>query len=157
MFIRQATRDDATLLSQLNDHVQVHHAQAWPSLFRWPTDSKELLAYFEELITLPENKVFLVIDDQEACGYLYCELAHRAQTPFNPARAFLYIHHLVIKEPYRSQGYGQQLLQQAIDLASQEGIGQILLDVWTFNHQARLFFEHRGFRVFNERMYLAIE
>ena len=68
----------------------------------------------------------------------------------------VYIHQMSLKPEYQSQGYGKKLMEAVKDLAKEKGISTIALDVWSFNSQARSFYQKQGFVNYNERMWLEL-
>jgi ribosomal protein S18 acetylase RimI-like enzyme len=56
----------------------------------------------------------------------------------------------------RGRGCGRILMQAACQLANDEDIPQVALDVWSFNSKAQAFFNRMGFQTFNLRMNLWI-
>ncbi len=152
MNIRLATMDDALSLAELNREVQQLHYDVWPIFFRDPTNRQEVVSIFGEILAGPENRIFIADIDDVPEGYLYCKIVRRPINPFNLAREFIFIHHIVIRSSKRGKGYGSMLLQTAFDLARSENINQVLLDVWSFNQTAKSFFTRHGFAVCIERM-----
>ncbi len=157
MNIRLATVGDAALLADLNRDVQQIHAEAWPGFFRESTNQAEVAHWFETIMRKPENRVYIGQVNDTAVGYIYCEIAHRPQNPFNRPRDFIYIHQISVKPAYRQHGYGKQLMLRVSELARSEGIKQVLLDTWSFNTTAKKFFGDLGFVIFNERMRLEVD
>ena len=56
MTIRLASIEDAPILAELNKSVQIGHAESWPDIFKWPTDSREIVAKFRELLSSHANR-----------------------------------------------------------------------------------------------------
>lgn len=154
MPIRKATKHDAASISTLNADVQKLHADAHPHLFKQPSPELFSREAAEELLTNPDNCIYLAEVDGKAVGYIYAEVRHASENPFFHARSQVYVHQLSVKPDHQKQGHGEKLIQAVKDLAQEQGITTIGLDVWSFNTQASRFFESQGFTVFNQRMWL---
>jgi ribosomal protein S18 acetylase RimI-like enzyme len=154
--IRRAAEHDADALSALNADVQGIHAAAMPWLFKPPgppgphTFPPEAAA---DLLTRPENIVFVAEIDGVAAGYAYAEIIHRPETSFHYAHDLVYLHHISVTPAHRRHGLGSALMDAVRAAAADAGIELISLDVWTFNEAARAFFRRRGFASFNERFW----
>lgn len=157
MQIRPATVDDASSISTLNAEVQELHAQALPHIFRPPSSGAfppgEVAQWFES----PSNQVFLACEGGVAVGYIWASLVSRPETSYRYAMDLVYINHLVVQAAYRRKGVGQALVEKVMSLAREKGISMVQLDVWSFNEQARAFFQRQGFTTFNERMWIGLD
>lgn len=156
MQIRRATTKDAELLSTLNDDVQKLHANALPHFFKQPA-AETFIPSVIELLNTPDNYFYIGEDKGEAIGYVYAQIQELAENPFRYARQQVIVHHISIRPNHQKEGYGKQLLQAAKTLAQENNISTVILNVWSFNQNARSFFERQGFEVFNERMWLEIK
>jgi ribosomal protein S18 acetylase RimI-like enzyme len=154
MEIRRATRQDAHVLSALNVHVQQIHAEALPHLFRQPATEAFSVSFMAERLADPDCCFFIAHVDGMDVGYISARVVHQPETVFMQPRTYLYIDHISVKPDYQRQGCGQRLVQEVRALARREGIDTIVLDVWSFNEQARAFFATQGFVTFNERMWM---
>jgi ribosomal protein S18 acetylase RimI-like enzyme len=153
ILIRKAVEQDAATLGALNADVQDIHASALPWLFKpsgldtfAPDEVKSLLAQ-------PENLFFIAEVDRIAAGYAYAEIQQRPETPFTHAHGMIYLHHISVKPVYRRRGIGSALMGAVRDAAPNGGITPIVLDIWTFNEEARAFFSSRGFAAYSEKLW----
>jgi ribosomal protein S18 acetylase RimI-like enzyme len=149
--IRNATADDLEAILTLNAFVQRQHAEAMPQLFKQPTDSKQLVEAVRDILKAPESLV-LMAEDAEPVGYLYAEFQNRPASWVRLELQSLFVHHLVVAPKFRRCGVGTLLLSRAMDVARDNRISRIELDVWAFNSEAKQFYAKHGFEVFNERM-----
>lgn len=154
MNIRLAVATDAEILSSLNADVQQLHADAWPHLFKQPSEGTFPPSAAKELIDEPYNRIYIGEIDGAAIGYIYAEIQVRPENPFTYERKQVLIHHISILPEHQKKGYGEQLIQSVKRLAREHDIQTIMLDVWSFNTKAKAFFERQGFTVFNQRMWL---
>jgi ribosomal protein S18 acetylase RimI-like enzyme len=151
--VRRATAADAELVSALNADVQAIHAAAMPQRFKPPAPAafpaKEAFALLEK----PEGLVFLAYADRQPAGYAYAEVVHRPETSHTFAFAMVQIHHISVASEFRRQGVGSALLGAVRASGLELGIALLTLDVWSFNEDARAFFERNGFSPYIERLW----
>ena len=155
--IHRASEHDADALSALNADVQAVHAAAMPWLFKRPGPLSFPPQAAAELLTQPENIVFIAEADGVAAGYAYAEIIHRPETSFHFAHDLVYLHHISVTPPHRRHGLGGALMDAVRAAAAEAGIELVSLDVWTFNEAARAFFRRRGFAPFNERFWSRLD
>lgn len=153
MEIRTADFNDAKSIAHLNGYVHSIHAKEHPDLFLWPANLGEVADSMIELMTPPNNRFFLAEQEKIPVGYIYCQINRRPKDALQPEREFIYIHHIVVCPEARNQGIGKALMNHVIEMAREEKIERVMLDVWWFNHDARQFFTDVGFTVFNERIW----
>lgn len=154
--VRLATPDDANAISALNDDVQRLHVDALPHLFKPPSADGFPPSMVLELLADPNHYFLLGRVDGEAAGYIYVEHRIQPETPSRYAMDSVYIHHISVSPPYQARGLESALMMAVKELAEARGIRTIALDVWSFNANARSFFERHGFVDYNERMWLSV-
>lgn len=152
MQVRTATREDVELLSRLNMHVQQLHADAYPTLFKTPTEGFAV-GFFEMFLADPAVHIFIVEEDGTAAGYVVCKVVHRDESPFTFVRDYVLIDQISVEPEMQGRGAGSALMGRVDALAQDLGVQQILLDSWIFNTHAHRFFERHGYAVFNLRMW----
>ena len=145
--VRAATVDDADTISSLNDEVQNVHADALPHLFKPASKETFSSKKITEILTQPENHMFLAYFDEEPAGYLYCEIRCREESPATYARDQVYIHHVSVNRSHQRKGVATALCSAVTALAKDIGIRRLGLDVWSFNADAVAFFESEGFEI----------
>jgi ribosomal protein S18 acetylase RimI-like enzyme len=154
MKVRRATPEDAATISALNDTVQRLHADAYPRLFKPPSADTFSAAEVAALLERPEHVILMAETDAIPVGYLYLQVVHRPESLIRHALDLVYIHHISVDDAYQGQGVGSALIAAARDLAREEDITHLELDVWSFNDRALHFFEHQGFTVYNQRLWM---
>jgi ribosomal protein S18 acetylase RimI-like enzyme len=151
--VRRATAGDAELVSTLNADVQAIHAAALRWRFKPPEPgtfpAKEVVVLLEK----PENLVFLAHADGTPAGYAYAEVVRRPETSLTFAYEMLHIHHISVGSEYRRRGIGTALLGAVRASGLEVGIVLLTLDVWSFNEEARAFFQRNGFDRYIERLW----
>jgi ribosomal protein S18 acetylase RimI-like enzyme len=153
ILIRRATEQDADALASLNADVQAIHAAAMPWYFKPPGPATLPPSAVADLLTWPENLVFIAETDSTAAGYAYGQLVRRPETPFHYAHDMMYLHHIGVRPAHRRRGVGAALIGAMRAAATDAGIALMALDVWTFNEEARAFFRRHGFAPCSERLW----
>ena len=146
MNIRQATPADAFRLSSLCMDVQSLHAEHQPDIFKVPDSEDFAVAFFQEMLTDLNIHTFIAEEDEEATGYIFCQLVERPESPFTFARRLLHVDQISVRPAARGKGVGAALMQQAELLAKELDVQRIQLDSWDFNTSAHEFFERLGFQ-----------
>jgi diamine N-acetyltransferase len=153
ILIRKAVEQDAAVLASLNADVQGLHAAVMPWFFKPPGPDTLPPEAVAAMLAPPENLVFIAEVDGVSAGYAYAEIVRRPETPFHYAYDMVYLHHISVRPAHRRHGVGSALIDAVRAAATDAGIGQVALDVWTFNEAARAFFRRHGFAAHNERMW----
>lgn len=152
MNIRCATIQDVELLVELNAHVQHVHAEALPHMFKPAGVTDALIELFRRWLTAPDNHFLIGEVDGEAVGYVFAKVERRPENTFIYERAYVTVDQISVNTEHRGKGYGKLLMAAVYDLARDEGIDWVMLDVWTFNERAKQFYDELGFSTFRYRM-----
>jgi len=153
MNIRHATPADSLLLSSLCVDVQRLHAENHPGIFKIPQNDEFSVSFFEEMLANPMTTIFIAEENEEAVGYVFCQVVDRPETPFAYARRFLQIDQISVRPVAQGRGVGAALIERAISLGKELKVPKIQLDSWGFNVGAHAFFEKLGFEKFNYRFW----
>jgi GNAT superfamily N-acetyltransferase len=149
--VRSATSADAELLSSLNAEVQAIHAAALPWWFKPPEPGAGAPA-MAGLVANPGNLVFVAEIDTAPAGYAYASVARHAETPWRRAYEMIYVHQIGVRAAFRRRGVGAALLGAVRAAAASRNVALLALDVWSFNADARAYFQSQGFAPYNERL-----
>jgi len=152
--VRRATAADAATISALNAHVQAVHAAALPWLFKPPSPDTFPPATAAALLARDDVLIYLASLADEPVGYAYAQIRRYPETALQYAFEDIYVHHLSVDPRHRGRGIGGALLDAVRRAAHDLNIGQIALDVWSFNERAHVFFRRHGFQAYNERLWL---
>jgi ribosomal protein S18 acetylase RimI-like enzyme len=147
--VRRATSADAGLLSSLNAEVQAIHASALPTWFKPPGPP----AFPPGLVDDPNNLVFVAEVGAEPAGYVYASVSRHAETPWRFASEMIYLHQIGVRAAHRRQGVGAALITAVRAEAASRNVALLGLDVWSFNADARAFFQRQGFAPYQERLW----
>ena len=86
------------------------------------------------------------------CGMAAIEYLNKPESPYCHPRRIYYVTEFGVDEAYRRQGVGRELMAFMEADARAKGFSGIELDMWTFNENARAFYEALGFRTY--RLYM---
>ncbi|MCL4248931.1 MAG: GNAT family N-acetyltransferase [Anaerolineae bacterium] len=157
MDIRRATVEDAALVATLNLAVHQVHVQARPDRFKPLAATDEFVALVRERLADEHTYVFIGEVDGAAVAYALVMHYQRPEDSFAYAVNFLNIDQMSVNPEYRSQGYGEQMMNHILDFARSLGIRRVTLNVWTFNERAIAFYERCGFKTYEHRMETLID
>lgn len=152
--VRRATSADAGLLSSLNAEVQAIHAAALPWWFK-PPEPQSGSPAMAGLAANPGNLVFVAEIDAAPAGYVYASVVRHAETPWRWAYEMIYLHQIGVRAAHR-RGVGAALVAAVRAEAASRNVALLGLDVWSFNADARAFFQSQGFAPYNERLWARI-
>jgi GNAT superfamily N-acetyltransferase len=153
ILVRRASKADAAAISRLNADVQAVHAAALPGWFKPPGAGTLPPEAAAELIEDPDSLVFLAELGSEPAGYAYAEVIRRPEEPWRETYEMVYLHHISVRPEFRRKGVGKALVGAWRAAAEELGIALLALDVWSFNEDARRFFQRQGFNAYNERLW----
>jgi ribosomal protein S18 acetylase RimI-like enzyme len=153
MHIRNASDADLDAIIALNALVQRQHAKALPDLFKTPTEPQQTRSAFRGFLA-DSASLTLLAENEQPAGYLWAQFQNRQDGWARFAVRLLYIQHIVVAPNFRRRGIGSLLLNKAIEIAQRKGVERLELDVWSFNGDAKRFYERHGFKIFNEKMTL---
>ena len=151
MNIREAKHSDLDALVELNQDVQELHVGLRPSVFK-PTRNHDMSSGLSAFISGDHFQTFIAEHDGSAIGYAIAEVRHQDENAFKLSRDYLLIHQIAVAPDHRRKGVATALLEHARDLARQEGIARLQIDVYSANHDARAFYASQGFDTFREMM-----
>lgn len=95
----------------------------------------------------PDSIFYFAMIGDEIAGYLKLNFNH-AQTEFRETSA-MEIERIYVSIDHFRKGVGQQLMDFALDIASEKQIQYVWLGVWEHNTNALGFYRHNGFEVFS--------
>lgn len=153
--IRQATIDDAKLLTELS------FTTFWDAFAHHPKNAPDDLAHYmqrafsESQITTElgdEKNSFLVAEiDGKPAGYskIIIDSIEPGITSTRPVElARLYSH-----QEYLGKGVGQGLMDACFEQAKSENRDVMWLGVWEYNPRAQKFYQKNGFRFVGEHIF----
>ncbi len=127
---------------ELGDYEKVYNLWAHTAGMGLNTtdDSKEGIAKY---LARNPNTCFVAEDGGELAGVII--------SGHDGRRGFIY--HTAVKEEFRRQGIGQELVSSALAALEQEGIHKVALVAFGKNKTGNLFWEKAGFTVRDDLVY----
>lgn len=127
---------------ELGDYEKVYNLWAHTAGIGLNTtdDSKEGIAKY---LARNPNTCFVAEDGGELAGVII--------SGHDGRRGFIY--HTAVKEEFRRQGIGQELVSSALAALEQEGIHKVALVAFEKNKTGNLFWEKAGFTVRDDLVY----
>ena len=108
MKIRFARKDDLDQVNVLRKQVNDLHVEGKPDVFK-PGFSDELRNYIHVIFNDPEQKIVVVEDNGEICGFAVLHHIFKPENPFMYVRDFLDIDEFAVDEKHRRQGIASAL------------------------------------------------
>jgi ribosomal protein S18 acetylase RimI-like enzyme len=142
--IKNATDADLDALIRLNAQVQRLHAHSYPADFKSSTEESEVRNFFASVIQRVDHTILLAQVDGADVGYAWIEVMNRPATPFTWAKKRAFLHHICVDSGHRRLGVGSALITQVEERALAAGVGEFVLDMWSFNDSAQQFFKSCG-------------
>ena len=143
--IRRAIPSDADQISALTQTIQAAHAAALPDLFKPAHEQRFAANVVRELIAQPDTVLMVAPHGDHLVGHAYAEVQHVPESPIKFATKRLLIHQLVVTEAWQRQGIGGRLIAALRQIAEEQRIQTVVLDVWSFNAAAHVFYQRNGF------------
>jgi ribosomal protein S18 acetylase RimI-like enzyme len=146
MTIRKAVEKDIARILALLDQVWEIHAAIRPDIFVSGT-TKYTRDELGVILKDEKRPIYVAVDENdEVCGYAFCELKEPAfTTTMIPAKS-LYIDDLCVDEKLRGQNLGKELFEYVKDRARDLGCYEITLAVWEGNDSAEKFYRRLGMK-----------
>jgi ribosomal protein S18 acetylase RimI-like enzyme len=146
-----ANKEHLDDLVSLNIEVQKLHVGFEPTIFKEP-DREEIKQFFREILADENREIFISQDEARPVGYIALQIGGHEGHAFCHPQKWIYIDQIGVTKEFRGKGVGKKLIEAAKEYARKHNINHIMLDVWTVNKNAKVFFEKQGFTTFNERM-----
>jgi ribosomal protein S18 acetylase RimI-like enzyme len=149
--IRLATFDDLDTVCALNRDVQSVHHEAMPERFKPPSNDPALRAHFESVLANPDCGILLALWEGAAVGYAVYEIRTSPESVFAYTSTSLFVDQISVRPEFRGRTIGGCLMEALERLARDHKAEVVQLDFWSFNQQARAFYQRRGYQACKER------
>jgi ribosomal protein S18 acetylase RimI-like enzyme len=149
--VRRATSKDGALLSAFNAEVQAIHAEALPGWFKPPGPRQFPPAEATALLKNSSNLIFIAEIGADPAGCVFAGVTRQAETPWRYAYDMIYVYEIGVRAACRRRGVGAALIGAVRAEAASRNVALLGLDVWSFNADARAFFQRQGFAPYNDR------
>lgn len=151
MEIRPVTENDYAIVAALSAESGELHHQGMPQMLTPDPISEKA---FHELLANPLYTLLFAVDSGETVGILIYRIDDMPRSDHFYAQRALYVQDVIISQAHQRKGYGEALMNYAVEAAKELGINQITLNVWAFNQSAVAFYEHLGFKPLTVNMML---
>jgi diamine N-acetyltransferase len=150
VIVRRATSEDADAIVALMLEVQALHVAGRPDIFK--PGGTENAAETRERMRAPSQFMWVATVGDAVVGYAYARLSLELENRWKFAAHTLVLDQMGVHEGCRGQGVGRKLWNAVLDAAKSEGVQRVILNVWSFNSDARAFYDRLGLESFHERM-----
>ena len=145
--IRPAEHGDEDAISALNRLVQDKHADSVPWLFK--------RTYLDEgaiksILDRDDTTLFVACANGKVIGYVYGQTRQVPESALTNPYVALHVNHISLLPKYQGQGIGRQLMNHIRDRAKKSKIQRLTVSYWTFNDQAKAFFDSCGMETYLE-------
>ena len=146
--IRKAEADDAKEIEPLYLELMNLHALKLPNIF-----ASEIKVDLDEIKNdIGEFDYFYVVTiDKKVIGYMKGRYKNIEESLFVKERDMIMLTDLIIKEEYRNRGIGKKMLDFIEEEAKIKNISSIEIPVYSFNEQAKGFYNKNGYNSYLER------
>ena len=107
--------------------------------------AEKQLAYCESRLTNESSNIYVAAENGNLVGYI--ALDWRDAAPIFERDGSMYITELYVKEDYRSQGIGSELIERGEQWAIKQGIDRVSLTVNQSNGSAQDLYRTSGYNV----------
>ena len=139
----------------MNIEVQNLHVGFEPEIFKLP-DREEIKRFFSAALQDKNREIFICCDEQQPVGIISIQIGGHEGHAFCYAQKWIYIDQIGVTKEFRGKGVGKKLIEAAKDYAKNHNINRIILNVWSVNENAKLFFRRQGFATCIERMRIVL-
>ncbi len=154
MIIRIATQNDVHILSNLA-------IMTYTDAFGHSMQSSDIIAHLDHHLlphhfaSMLENNTILVAERQaQLVGFV--QVGDMLDTSLFEVHPDQEVRRLYVRSLWQRQGIRTLLLEHALMLERVKQAGQIFLDVWEQNKDARRLYERFGFQVIGERPFVVV-
>lgn len=134
--------------------VQAVHVAGRPDLFK--PGGGENVPQVAARMSSPGEFYWVATFGDDIVGYTYARLVAEPESLWRYATRYLVLDQMGVDEPHRSRGIGEKLWVAVRETAIAERVDRVILNVWSFNADARRLYERFGFTPFHERMALEV-
>ena len=156
LIIKKANIEDYDKINKLYWQSDCFHYNNEPYIYEKTEEGCRTKEYIESLLNEEKNILIALETEKEIIGFLYAYEETKGHLPFHKKRKYIVIDNIVIDEKYRSNGYGEKLLNYIIEYAKNEKYNDIVLNVYGFNKNAIKLYEKKGFKILTQDMILKL-
>lgn len=145
MMIKKCTLEDLQELQNIS-------VETFTETFKEQNSPEHLNAYLEKAYNLNQlekelanhsSQFFFVLFNEEIAGYLKVNTDEAQSEEMDDES--LEIERIYVKKEFQKHGLGKQLMNKAVEIASEQKKKKIWLGVWEENENAIAFYQKKGF------------
>ena len=145
IIIREFEKKDIEHVIPLLQSMYLEHDQAEPGFFTPNSYSKEQIErYLKEALESNTCKVFVATKEEEIVGTIRATI--KEAPSFYKDKGIGFTDDLVVKEEYRRNGIGEQLINKTIEYYKSKGISLVESKIYEFNKPSQALSEKLGFK-----------
>lgn len=149
--IRKVILWDYESIASLHQELSDLHVQGAPWNFKkvYPSYNKWL---FTERLEDKNTLIFVAEKEREILAYIILQIQHSEEYPILQKRSWLFIKDIVVAQSEKWKWIGSLLLEKWEEIARNMNLWSLELHVWSFNEEAKEFYEKRWFESFSIKM-----
>lgn len=152
--IRKCKYDDYEELSNLYLELDNIHSDKHPEIFVKQLKNPRTKEYLKKVLENDERCFFVAEKDNKIVGFIEGYICRAGIFQIYIQREWVQVDSIIVKNEYNNQHIGSLLLEEVKKWSIEHNINRIELMVFSFNKKAMRFYEKKGFRDLNKRMYL---
>jgi ribosomal protein S18 acetylase RimI-like enzyme len=149
--IRDADAADLKCMAAAMVRIQDTHAREFPDVYR-QFSLEEARSHLLTLLEEPAAYLRVLEVGDKVVAHTVTQIQSRPKTLFEHARRVGYLAQIEVEPDCRRRGYGRLLLEDLQRIALAERVDRIVLDVWSFNQSAQIFYQATGFQNFGSKL-----
>ena len=149
--IRLGQNADIERINIIRKEVHGIHAEGESGIFK-PEFSRELSDYIHEYIDSDHKWVYVYEEDGTILGYMMVDMVLKVESPMRYEGRYLEVCELGVAGDNKSKGIGTKLVDKVKELAIEQGVDSVELNMWEFNDRALKFYEKCGFETYRRHM-----
>ena len=145
IYFRRANLSDFNQILILKKQIHDFHYSNRPDFYKasnCPLDKKD----FENLLSNQDNRVFIVENKKQICGYAFVKIIKFNNDPLINDHNRFYIDDICVDENLRGKSIGQFLMKKLELECKSLGLKYMDLSVWSFNSKALNFYRKFGMK-----------
>ncbi len=144
--VRPATEADIPSLTELFVQSAEYHAEQAPYFFRLPPNDW-IHEFFVGHLNNPNVRLLIAERDSKIVGEVRAEIKKTSEIPLIKAFTTLQVEEIVVLQSHRRFGVARTLMAKIEEIAHEQKISQVTLNVWDFNVSAKSLYAELGYVV----------
>lgn len=142
--IRLAEKTDMNVWSKLKQQIHSIHVDGAPKQF-YKMSSDETIAQFQYFMDKDNFEIYMAqLENGIIAGYVVIMYSDNKAFSGAKMRKIIVVDEICVDEKCRHKGIGRALMQKIVDIAEEKDFDAVELSVWSFNTEAKDFYEKMG-------------